>query len=440
VGDVPLDTGASAGSGQFLPRLGLAYRLDDKSVVRAGYGHSADPKPYIDFRNAFPINFAWSHPAVQFNGATNAFIPVTTLRQGLDEARFGRKPDLTQGVIPLPAGAGTTTYPKEDERKYVQSWNLMFQRELAGGFTAQVGYVGTRIQGQQGFVNINASAPGTGNAGRPLSRFGILTDINMIRPAGDGNYHALQTELRGTTQHAQIGVVYTLSRARNHQDNDSNPRIQWPDAFELNYGLASLDRTHNLQTFWVWDLPFGKGRRFAEGGIGNILFGGWQVNGLLSVMSGQPINIIQGNAGNLNAGGSGQYPDRVKDDVEILGGIGLGNPYFDRSAFAPVNIAAGQPQRFGNAGRNPIRGPGFWNVDMGLFRTFSVSGEVRVQLRVEALNVFNHPNFATPGTGGQAGNDISNAGAFGYVTQTVNSTGINGAGERQVRLGARVSF
>jgi outer membrane receptor protein involved in Fe transport len=437
VGDVPIDTGASAGSGQFLPRLGLAYRLGDKTVVRAGYGHSADPKPYIDFRNAFPINFAWSHPQVQFNGVTNAFLPVTTLRAGLDEARFGRKPDLSQGVVPLPPGAGTTTFPKEDLRKYVQSWNLMFQRELADGFTAQVGYVGTRVQGQQGFVNINASAPGTGNAGRPLARFGIVNDINMISPAGDANYHALQTELKGSMTHAQVGVVYTLSRAKNYQDNDGNPRIQWRGdaaAFELNYGLASFDRTHNLQTYWVWDLPFGKGRRFAEGGIGSLLFGGWQVNGLLSVMSGQPINIIQGNAGNLNAGGSGQYPDRVKDDVEVLGGIGVGNRWFDTTAFAPVNIPAGQPQRFGNAGRNPIRGPGLWNVDMGLFRTFGLTQDLKLQLRVEALNVFNHPNFANPG------GDISNAGAFGVITQTTSASGVNGTGERQVRLGARVSF
>ena len=68
----------------------------------AGYGQSADPKPYIDFRNAYPINFAWSHPAVTFNGVTNAFLPVTTLRLGLNEAAFAQRPDLTQGVQRLP--------------------------------------------------------------------------------------------------------------------------------------------------------------------------------------------------------------------------------------------------------------------------------------------------------------------------------------------------
>ena len=132
---VPLDTGASSGHGLFLPRLGLAYRLDAKTVLRTGYGLTADPKPYINFRDSYPINFAWSHPAVTFNGVTNAFLPVTTLRLGLNQAVFGVPPDLNQGVIKLPPGAGTVTFPKKDQRKSIQSWNVMLQRELFGAFT-----------------------------------------------------------------------------------------------------------------------------------------------------------------------------------------------------------------------------------------------------------------------------------------------------------------
>jgi hypothetical protein len=294
----------AAGSGQFLPRLGLAYRLGEKTVMRGGLRPQRRPEAVHRLPQRVPHQLRLVAPGGPVQRVTNAFVPVTTLRQGLDEAAFGRKPDLTQGVIRLPAGAGTTTFPKEDERKYVQSWNLMFQRELADGFTAQVGYVGTRVQGQQGFVNINASAPGTGNAGRPLARFGILTDINMIRPVGDANYHALQTELSGLDDPRAGGRrVHAVAREElpGQRRQPAHP-VARGAAFDLNYGLAGFDRTHNLQTYWVWDLPFGKGRRFAEGGIGNILFGGWQVNGLLSVMSGQPINIIQGNAGNLERG------------------------------------------------------------------------------------------------------------------------------------------
>ncbi len=438
VGNVSLDTGASSGTGQLLPRAGLAFRVNDKTVLRAGYGHSSDVRPFIDFRNAFPIVNVWSHPAGIFGGVTNAYVPVTTLRQGLNTALYGAAPDLGQGVLRLPSGVSTTTYPKEPDRGYIQSWNVMTQREFSSWLSGQAGYVGTLIKGQMGFININTSAPGTGNAGRALAGFGLTQDINMIEPFGDGTYHALQAELKARSQNGQLGVVYTLSKAENYQDNDANPRIPYLPEKERNKGLASFDRTHNLQTYWVHNLPFGKDQRWAKGGFANAILGGWQINGILAVMSGTPINIIQGTAGNLNAAGSGQYPDLVKPDVAIYadnlkklpaaGADPNSYQYFDRSAFAAVNIPTGQPQRFGNSPRNPIRGPGFWNVDFGLFKSIPMPRSGQLQFRVEVLNALNHPNFANPGS------DISNAGAFGFIT------GTTGTGERTIRLGVRVAF
>jgi outer membrane receptor protein involved in Fe transport len=441
VGGVPVDTGASSGSGQFLPRLGAVFRVNDKTVVRAGYAHTADVRPFIDFRNAYPINNAWAHPAATFNGVTNAFLPVTTLRQGLDTARYGAAPDLNQGIIRLPVGAGTTTYPKEPDRKYVQSWNVFAQRELTSWLSGQIGYVGTLVRGNMGFININTSAPGTGNAGRELARFGLTQDINMIKPFGDAHYNGLQAELRARGKNGLLGVAYTLSKATNYQDNDSNPRIPYLPEIERNYGPAGFDRRHNFQTYWVYNLPFGKDQRWATEGLAHAILGGWQVNGILSIMSGQPINIVQNAAGNLNAGGSQQYPDLVKDHVDIFpdnqkklpsaGGAGAdpnAYQYFDRSAFAAVNIPAGQAQRFGSMPRNPIYGPGFYNVDLGLFKTIPLTRGSQLQLRMEALNAFNHPNFGNPGA------DISNAGTFGFITNTI------GVGERNIRFGIRLSF
>jgi hypothetical protein len=348
----------------------------------------------------------------------------------LDQARFGVPPNLNQGVIRLPTGAGTTTFPKEDLREPIHSWNVFAQHEFTHGLTGQIGYVGSHAEGQQGFININASAPGTGNAGRPLAPLGIVNDINMIMPFGPASYKAMQSEMKWRyAATGYLGVTYTLARATNYQDNDANPRIPWLPARELNKGPASYDRTHNLQTYWAVDLPFGDGHRWATDGLTSVLLGGWQFNGVMSIMSGQPINIIQGNGANLNAGGSGQYPDQVKSDVEILGGVGAGNPYFDTTAYAAVNIPANEAQRFGNSGRNPIRGPGYFNVDLGLFRTIRIySDRVRLQLRFEALNALNHPNFANPG------GDISNAGTFGIISATT------GTGERNLRFGARLTF
>jgi len=187
---VPRDTGASSGPGLFLPRVGFAYRFGEnaKTVLRAGYGMSADPRPFIDFRNAYPIVNAWAMPQIVFGGAANAFIPVTTFRQGL--INTSPAPDLTQGIIKLPANSGTTTYPAEQTRKYIQSWNITLEHELPWRLVGEVGYVGTRAVGQMGFININASAPGTGNAGRALSRFGLTADINEILPYQTTTYDA----------------------------------------------------------------------------------------------------------------------------------------------------------------------------------------------------------------------------------------------------------
>lgn len=433
---VPRDTGASAGPGHFLPRLGIAWRVDEKLVVRAGYGMSTDPRPFIDFRNAYPVVNAWAMPAITFNGVTNAFIPVTTLRQGLINTSVA--PDLTAGVLKLPSNSGTTTYPKDEMRKYIQSWNLMVERELPLKFTGQIGYVGTRAVGQMGFININAAAPGTGNAGRALAKFGLTADINEILPYQTATYDALQATLNRRLANSVIGLAYTWSKAINYADNDGGPRIQYYPEAKRNRGLASYDRTNNIQLYGVYDLPFGKGQRWASNGWASKVLGGFQLNGIMSRTSGAPFYIVQGSANNLNAPGSGQIPDQIVSTVQFFGDNLKGSvptgadatkyQFFDRTAFAAVNIAAGQTQRFGNIGRNSFRGPGFFNLDAGLFRTFAFTESLKLQFRFEGLNVLNHPNFANPGT------DVSSAGSFGFITSTV------GQGSRIWRGAVRVSF
>jgi hypothetical protein len=383
---------------------------------------------------------------IKFNGVDNAYLPVTTFRTGLVPP--SAPPDLNQGKILLPAGVGTITYPKEADRKYIDSFNFAVQRELTSWMTFQAAYVGTRAIGQMNYVNVNAGAPGTGTAGRALYAAGltnVTSDITMVEPYGDTVYNGLQTELRVRSNRAQGGLAYTWSKTTNYADNGGGnaagaggPRIQYMPEKERNKGLAGYDRTHNFQAYGVWDLPLGKGQRWATGGWKSALFGGWQINGILSIMSGTPIYIVQNTAFNLNAAGSAQVPDLVKDTVAIYPDNKVNRPptgadptqyqYFDRSAYQAVNIPAGQQQRFGTSPRNSIRGPGFWNLDMGVFRTVSLPKNVSLQLRVDALNVLNHPNFSNPG------NNVSDAGTFGFITSTT------AVGERNIRFGARLSF
>ncbi|HYW70472.1 MAG TPA: hypothetical protein VE961_05530, partial [Pyrinomonadaceae bacterium] len=393
---------------------------------------SLDPRPFIDFRNAYPVVNAWSMPPISFNNATNAFIPVTTLRQGLINTTPA--PDLNAGILKLPAISGTTTYPKTPMRKEIHSWNFIIERELPWNLVGQVGYIGTRAKGQMGFININAGAPGTGTAGRPLFQlFGLTTDITEILPYGDTTYDAMQTQLTRRWHGSLLGSVFTWSKTLNFADNDGNPRIQYMPAKEHNRGLAGYHRKFISQTYWVYDLPAGKGHSFANEGILSKVLGGWQVNGTMSIMSGAPINVTQDTAPGLNAAGSGQYPDLIKPTVAINHNFIPGLPvagmdpnlfrYFDTAAYATENGAV-----FGSGGRDQIIGPGFWNVDMGLYRTFTFTERFKFQLRGEALNALNHANFSNPAS------NQSSAGAFGYITSTT------GQGSRIFRFGARLEF
>ncbi|MPY89073.1 MAG: TonB-dependent receptor plug domain-containing protein [Luteitalea sp.] len=436
LGDMPKDTGADVGTGKFLPRVGVAYRASEKTVVRAGYGLSADGTSFKDFRDAFPAVLSFEHPTIQLNGVDNEFIPVTTLRDGLDVERFGQPPDISAGVIPLPTGAGTLTWPQDVEREHTHSFNVTIQHEVTPSLTAQVGYVGTRIAGQMGRINLNAAAPGAGDQGRPLAQFGIVDDIVSIQPYADAFYDSLQSQLTYRKGGSLVGVSYTWSKAinlLNDGENAGGARIQAPGEIDRNRGLASFDRTHNLQVHWVVDSPFGRDQAWLQQGLGSMLLGGWQFNGVLTAMSGATFSIVQDTAPELLAGGSGQVPDQVKSEVEIFDNNQKGVPppgvdpaqfqYFDTSAFAPVSDA-----RFGDVGRNTIRGPGFFNVDLGAFRTITLPSGIQMQFRAEALNVLNHPNFANPG------GNVSDPDTFGFIRST------SGVGERNFRFGLRLWF
>ena len=432
LGNVPDTSYMTSGTGWILPRIGIAYRLNDKTVIRTGYGASVDPRPFIDFRNAYPIVNVWSMPAVN----NNSFIPVTTLTAGL--INTSTPPDLTAGVLRLPANTGTTTYPRRPDRDLIHSFNFIVERELPWNMKGTVGYVGTRVKNQMGFININASAPGTGQNGRPLfQRFGFTQDINEIKPYGDTSYDSLQTSLnRRWASNSSFGVVYTWSKAINYADNDANPRIQYLPQKEHNKGLAGYNRTHNLQVYGVMDLPFGKGQKWDGGNsFVNFLIGGWQVNTIISAMSGTPFNIVQGTAGSLQAAGSGQYPHLLRE-INILGGIGRGNPYFNntvtgiagpRNCTSNCDFASENGAQFGSAPRNFLTGPAYINVDAGVFKRISITERVDLQLRIEALNLLNEANFGNPQ------GDINNN-DFGFITNTI------GIGERNLRFAARISF
>jgi hypothetical protein len=426
LGSVPEDTGVDVGAGQLAPRFGVAYRLTDKTIVRAGYGISVDPNSFRNLRDAYPATIS-----LQISGASS-FQAAGTLKTGIPVVPT---PDITPGIINLPTTVGTQTFPAVFHRGYIQSFNLTVQREIGWGFTAQAAYVGSRAIRQTANLNINAAGPGGGNAGRALASFGRLTTtINMLTPFNTATYDSLQTKLdRRLSNDLLFGAVYTFSKAINYADqSDSGLTFNWAPILARNRAVAGFDRTHNLEIFGVYGLPFGAGKRFVSTGPLAAVVGGWQLNGVFSALSGTPFTV--GSAGtSLNAPGNTQTADQVLPEVKILGKVGRGESYFDPNAFAPVTAV-----RFGTVGRNTLRGPGLVNLDASLFRNFRLTERFKLEFRTEVFNVTNTPAFNNPG----ATVSSPTRRADGSIIALNGYTEITSAQatERQIRFALKLSF
>ena len=426
LGGVSKNAGVDVGKGQVAPRLGLAYRVTEKTVVRAGYGISIDPNSFRNLRDAYPATIS-----SQFSGASTSQA-AGSLRTGIPAVPL---PDLSQGVIVLPTAVGTQTFPEVFKRGYIQSFNLTAQHEIGWGFIGQAAYVGSRATRQTANVNINASGPGGGNNGRALfPKFGRIANINMLTPFNTATYDSLQTQLtHPLSAHVMLGVSYTYSKAINYADNsDSGLTWNWQPMWERNRALADFDRPHNLQIYGIYELPFGPGRTWAKEGLAAAIAGGWQLNGVLSAMSGTPFTVTSSGT-SVNAPGNTQTADQVLDTVRILGGVGRGNSYFDPNAFAPVTGI-----RFGNSGRNTLRGPGLVNLDASLFRDFKIAAGTTMQFRAEVFNLTNTPAFNNPGANASgptraADGTILNLNGYTEITSAQ-------ATERQVRFALRLVF
>ena len=464
VGSVPENDGVDVGHGTFGPRFGIAYRLQSKTVIRAGYGISVDPNNFRALRDTFPnitnmdyqagalFNNSKFAPSTSLTGTNASLAPYPGLTTGIVLIPFT---GFGSGIIRLPNNVGTTTVANPFRRGYAESYNLMVEHDFAG-WVADVGYVGTRgIRIPLG-LNINAGPVGGGNAGRLLNANPAVCpsancwgDINAVTPFKVTYYDSLQTKVnRRLSGGASIGAAYTFSKAIDYSENEGAVFHPFPADWANNKALAGFDRTHNLQAYGVYELPFGRTKRWAQHGIANILAGGWQLNWIMSRYSGVPLTITS-NVNSSNALGSTNTPDLVgpitilrrvqhQDATGNFVNCALTDPtcqYFSASSFAQV--PAGQV-RYGTAGRNILRGPGFFDFDTGLLRNFRITERVGFQFRVNAFAVTNTPNFGNPNT------NISNPN-FGAITSTASgpqfsSEAGNLTGQRTFWFAGKVIF
>jgi hypothetical protein len=381
LGGNPKDLGIEVSKTLFAPRFGAAYRLNDNTVFRAGYGRTFTPLPWTrPMRGRFPLTIAYS------NAGPNGFIPYGDIKNGIGPAPA---PDLSLGNLPLDRGVAMTTPDPDDiDRSATQSWNAVVERRMPLDIAVSIGYVGTRTDGQYSTRDLNYAESG-GNTQRQLFAQANTASINVFASSSKTRYHSLQLSVnRPYKAGLLLKGAYTLSKAQNEGDDDG-AGYSWPQPsqFHRNFALAGFDRTHMLQMGFVYELPFGRG----QSGVVAAIIKDWQVNGIASWLSGTPFSI-GGDNGLLQQQGGMQTINVSGDPEPGFGEAGPDEPWYDPNAFSQPGNA------WGNSGRNAFRGPSNWNLDFSVFRAVAF-GHYRLEFRAESQNILNHPQFGNPVTG-----------------------------------------
>jgi hypothetical protein len=425
------------------PRLGITYQINEKTVVRMGYGRSYDIGV---FGSTFGHSVTQNLPVLarQTLNAPESFERVFTLEEGPPAPEFPEPgPD---GRFRAPDGVNPSILPEQQRLPYVDAWNLTIQRELTPEISAEIGYVGNKgthvFAGDGPDVNFNMptlegfpdvprndrrpffNGP-VGGFGAP---FGLTTDMRYLCNCSDNNYNSLQAKLtKRFTKGYSLLMTYTLQRVRNHGAD-----LIFMDR-DLEYGAPSWARTHLFTLATTVELPFGKGRKYLSdaSGFTEALVGGWQFNAAANVASGRHLNVDYRDAGQDRDVGPNR-PDVIGDITE---GGGSKDRWFNTTPIGTAGSAFSRPAAgtFGNMERGSLIGPGMWNVDASLFKRFHFTDTTSLELRIEATNVFNHVTWGDPDTTiGVPGNDNPNAGR-------ITSTGPNWQ-PRNLQFGVRFQF
>ena len=417
-GNVPENAYVTVSHKLFAPRAGIAWRINENTVLRTGYGLNYDPLPYSrPWRGFYPLTINDS-----YSGA-NAYVPATgapSLAAGIPPV-IG--PNLSTGIVPLdPNAEERAPLAGELKRGYIQSWNFTLERKLPGQIVASAGYVGQKSTHLLADYDLNAGYPGSGTTGLPLYQaFGDVSPVYNSSGYLSSNYNSLQIAVnRQFSQGLMLKGAYTWSHAIDYTDDDGWAEMTWyGNQFSRNYATAGFDRTQVFQLGWVYELPVGTGKKYANTGVASKIVGGWQFSGIESCYTGLPLTITASGT-SLNAPDETQTANQVLQNVALIGGVGPGAFYYNPAAFAPVTTVS-----YGNSGRDILRSPGVWNTDMSISRNFAIKERAKLQFRTEFYNLPNTSHFNAPDTGV---NDAS----FMQVTSSY--------GERNIRFALHLSF
>jgi hypothetical protein len=400
----------------FAPRLGLAYNVDPKTVIRAGFG------TYYDMVDEGNTTFDRARTLAGGLQQLNSYpIPNTSLSNPFLGSVTSTNITLVQPLI-LSGG------PPNQRTTYVDQWTASVQRSLASNVVLEVAYIGSQSHKtrREGSINVPIPGPGSATNNRPFPLFGF---IQYPDNECNANYNGLQFRLekrlsRGLT--VLSGFTYSKSI-----DNSSGVRAGAGDILQMNnpYNIGSGERGlsgFNAKLRWVssgfYQLPFGHNARFLahSGTVLNALVANWQFGGILTLQTGMPLTALDG-IDILNTGGTGiaERPNATGVSPQ------LSNPtvrnWFNKAAFV-----YNAPYIYGNDGRNNIIGPGLIETDLSLTKTVKATERLGAELRWEVFNAGNHPLFGLPSA------TLSSA-TYGQISSTIIDS-------RQMQLALRLTF
>jgi hypothetical protein len=409
------------------PRLGLAYQIAPRTVVRAGYGI---------FRTYFePFGDA------QFLIGNPPFAYTVTLTASKTAPPFLLSAGAPAGLLSINNAAGGlqfSSYERNPHRAYAQQWNFNIQQQLGGSWLFEIGYSGERGVHLLNRIDGNFSPPGPGNvnAKRIFQSAAIPGTSVLASPLGpvyrhlfNGNsdYQALVTKLeKRLSSGLTILTSFTWSKTIGDTCSDSadgnalNCGFQNPLNMRAEKALDNQDMRYRYVTSLLYEIPVGRGRRWASSmpGVLDALIGGWGMGGIFTAHSGLPYSIVvSGNPANTGTVNEVNRPNLVGDP--FAGARSL-NADFNQAAFAPNGL-----YQYGNLGRNTMDQRGSVNLDFIALKNFRIAERVKLEFRFEAFNATNTPPFNVPNaTVGTAG--------FGAIT---------GAGTpRNLQFGLKLVF
>jgi hypothetical protein len=443
---------------QIGPRVGVAYGMTEKLILRGGYGLTFGA-PVLNFETPSIDGFNAGQTFV--SGTAASGVPQDpVLYWDAGYPAFGET--LPNKDPALRNGQGIQFTPSDStEQSRTHNWNIGFQYELPWRSVLEIAYVGNKGENlwfeDAGRLNQNRPevlAMGdtlreplsdqvpkpypsfSGTVAQALRPFPQYTGVGtFLAKGGRSRYDSLQvTVTKRVSDGFSFLTAYTWSKALTNTDTQLDATAVNVYDLDAEYSVAAFNLPHSLKLTWVYDLPFGRGRRFLDrGGVLDALVGGWTITGVHHYRSGSPLGVGSGINTSTTMYGGGIRPD-VVSGAEIVvdeGGVDFenGTRYLNPDAFEmPPLSATGVPLRLGTGPRflEDVRGPGRASEDFGVQKRFLLAAGVSVDVRLDAFNIFNRAGRGNPVTDFTSPN-------FGLITGPAY-------GPRQLQLMARVNF